>query len=276
MEDSVLVTGGTGKTGREVVAQLRRSGANALAASRQPSSGNVEFDWARSSTWEPALATCGSVYLVAPSDNPDPAPVMIDFIEAAAELGVRRFVLLSASLLPAGGPAMGQVHQWLLGAAVEWAVLRPSWFMENFSEGQHQGTIVADRSIYSATQSGRVGFISAADIAATAVEVLSASEAPNTDYILTGPAALSYSDVAQVLSRHLGQPISHASEAVTAVAARLVATGVPLDTATMVAGMDDLIASGQEARTTDCVELLTGRAPSAFEDFVQEHLGAWS
>ncbi|HEV2604757.1 MAG TPA: ergot alkaloid biosynthesis protein, partial [Microvirga sp.] len=64
-----------------------------------------------------------------------------------------------------GDPMMGEVHAWLATNAPEWAVLRPSWFMQNFSEGPHGRTIREESAIYSATDTGRVGFISADDIA---------------------------------------------------------------------------------------------------------------
>jgi festuclavine dehydrogenase len=52
------------------------------------------------------------------------------FINLATKKGVRRFVLLSASLLDVGdGPIMAQVSQYIASLGVEWAVLRPSWVM---------------------------------------------------------------------------------------------------------------------------------------------------
>ncbi|GAA2436825.1 hypothetical protein [Streptomyces macrosporus] len=57
----ILITGGTGKTGRRVAAGLRRRGLAARVASR---SGPVRFDWADESTWEPALSGVRAVYLV--------------------------------------------------------------------------------------------------------------------------------------------------------------------------------------------------------------------
>jgi uncharacterized protein YbjT (DUF2867 family) len=132
----ILVTGGTGKTGRRVVADLRGRHIPCVAASRSASGvGEVTFDWSDPVTWEYAIRDVDAAYLIAPMGMSDPASLMIQFIEVARLEGVRRFVLLSASILPAGGPAMGQVHQFLQSSGAEWAVLRPSWFMENDSGG---------------------------------------------------------------------------------------------------------------------------------------------
>ena len=98
------------------------------------------------------------------------------------EGGVRRFVLLSSSLSGTRWPHDGgSFTPGLATNAADWAVLRPSWFMQNFSEGPHAKTIREEGVLYSATGTGRVGFIDAEDIAATAVAALgTATNAPST------------------------------------------------------------------------------------------------
>ena len=143
MSGGVLVTGGTGKTGTRLAALLDKAGVKARTASRRKGGGDgaVAFDWEDRATWRAATDGLDAAYLVAPAIAGDPGPLMIEFTKFAMNEGVRRFVLLSGSPLPAGGPGMGQVHQWLIDNGTEWAVLRPSWFMQNFSEAQHQPTI---------------------------------------------------------------------------------------------------------------------------------------
>lgn len=69
------------------------------------------------------------MYIVAPTGEDAILQGELDFIELAAKQGIRRFVLLGSSMVPEGGPFMGQVHKKLRELNVEWAVLRPSWFM---------------------------------------------------------------------------------------------------------------------------------------------------
>lgn len=94
----------------------------------------VKFDWDDEKTYEaPFLnSTISAVFLIAPGVLNALTPVK-KFVEGALKNGVKRFVLLSASILEVGdGPAMGQVSLYLKGLGVEWAVLRPSWFMGMF------------------------------------------------------------------------------------------------------------------------------------------------
>ncbi|MFY0576538.1 NAD(P)H-binding protein [Cystobacter fuscus] len=138
----ILVTGGTGKTGGRVVRRLKELGWPVRLASRSGSALEgveaVRFDWNQPEGHARALEGVERVYRVAPVGDTDPLPSMSAFVERARAAGVRRFVLLSASSLPEGGPAMGGVHRLLRETAPEWTVLRPSWFMQNFSEGQHR------------------------------------------------------------------------------------------------------------------------------------------
>lgn len=66
-DTTVLVLGGTGKTGRRVVNRLKERGVTVRAASR---SGDVRFDWDDVNTWEPALAGVDAAYLVDAQDKP--------------------------------------------------------------------------------------------------------------------------------------------------------------------------------------------------------------
>ncbi len=190
--------------------------------------------------------------------------------------GVRRFVLLSSSRLEPGGPMMGEVHAWLAKSASEWAVLRPSWFMQNFSEGPHAATIREEGIIYTATGAGRVGFIDAEDIAAAAAASLTATTPLNSDVVLTGPDALSYDDTAAIITAALGRPVRHVSLDPAALAARFVAQGLRSDYAGMLAGLDADIASGAEDRTTLGVEQVTGQRPTSFRAFANRVLETWT
>lgn len=278
MNGLVLVTGGTGKTGRRVAEQLSAAGSEVRVASRR---GPRPFDWFDPDTWDAALDGVTAAYLVpppggSPSGGGDVSGAMIGFVQAAEARGARRFVLLSGSPMPEGGPGAGLTHRWLRENAAEWAVLRPSWFMQNFSEGQHLATIRDEGVIYSATEDGRIPFISANDIAACAVAALTGPEPLNRDFILTGSEPISYDTVARHISEAAGRPIAHRRVSAEELAAWYCSIGRPTLLAQMLGMMDVLIAGGAEDRTTDCVQELTGRAPARFEDFVRASKDVWA
>jgi uncharacterized protein YbjT (DUF2867 family) len=290
---TTLVVGATGTTGSRVVALLTANGHRVRAATRNaaahpvgaaiadapqtptpqtPQAEAVRFDWTDPATHDAALRGTALLYLVPPPGHPDPAEVMLPFLQRARAAGVRRVGLLSASAIPAGGPAVGQVHQALAGLFEEWAVLRPSWFMQNFTgDHVHAETIRANGTILTATGRGRVGFVDADDISAVAVHALTATRPPNTDLIITGPQALGYDDVAAILTEVTGRTVTHRQLTHEQLRDRLAAT-MPRDFAALLAGLDLAIAEGTEDRTTDTVQRLTGRAPRSFREFAEREL----
>ncbi|MER6194211.1 NAD(P)H-binding protein [Streptomyces cyaneofuscatus] len=283
---AALVIGATGTTGSRVVAGLVAAGVRVRGASRrgvavQRAGAGVDadvevvrFDWGDADSYGGALGGgVDRVYLVPPPGAADPAAVMLPFLRRARAEGVRRAVLLSSSAIPAGGPAVGQVHAALPGIFDEWAVLRPSWFMQNFTgDHLHARTLRAEGVIRTATGEGRVGFVDAEDIAAVAVRALVDERAPNADLVITGPQALSYGDIAAVLTEVTGRTVVHQRLTREEMAERLAAE-MPAAFAGMLADMDRAIAGGAEDRTTGTVERITGRPPHDFRAVAEREAG---
>lgn len=216
-----------------------------------------------------------SIYLVAPGTVKDPYALMLDFIPLAMRKRVRRFVFLSMAGLPAGGPAHGQVHQWLKNNSEDWAVLCPSAFMQNFSAGPSLATIRDESRIYSNTGDGRVPFIDVGDIAAAALAALSAPTPLNTELVLTGAEPLSYDQVAELISQACGRQITHTHVSRDEMTERLIRRGIPEATAKLLAFGYQVVAAGTADRTTDVVLTLTGRTPSSFQAFAAANADVW-
>ncbi|MFE1070165.1 NmrA family NAD(P)-binding protein [Streptomyces sp. NPDC058783] len=272
-DGTTLVIGATGTTGSRSAAQLTAAGHRVRAASRRavPVGGAepVRFDWYDTATHAAALDGVDRVYLVPPVGDSDPAATMLPFLRRARTAGVRRAVLLSSSAIPEGGPAVGTVHRALPGLFGQWAVLRPSWFMQNFTGTHaHARGIRDDGVIRTATASGRVGFVDAEDIAAAAVRALTDEQAPNTDLVLTGPEALSHDDIAAVVTEVTGRSVTHCRLSYEQMRDRLAAE-VPREFAAMLAGLDRAIADGAEDRVTDTVQRVTGRPPGTFRALLE-------
>ncbi|MFD3943909.1 NAD(P)H-binding protein [Streptomyces sp. NPDC058579] len=275
---TTLVIGATGTTGSRTCAQLTAAGHAVRAASRRgtPVAGAepVRFDWYDPASHADALDAAERVYVIPPVGDPDPAGVVLPFLRRARAAGVRRAVLLSSSAIPEGGPAVGQVHKALPGIFDEWAVLRPSWFMQNFTgDHVHAQSIRTDGVISTATGTGRVGFVDAEDIAAVAVRALTDVHAPDTDLVLTGPEALGYEDIAMIVAEVTGRAVAHRPLSHAELRERLTAF-MPEEFATMLADMDRAIAQGAEDRVTDTVLRVTGRPARGFRAVAERELGA--
>lgn len=269
---SVLVTGASGTVGRKLASLLGERGVQVIAANRSggaPAGAKERgFDWYAPETHTLALEGVRRMYLIPPVPSATPETVMIPFLERARAAGVERVILQSNSPTGGGGRGTGQVHQAIGESFKEWAVLRPSWFMQNVN-GKHPLAQMLRRTLtlVTATGNARVAFVDAEDVARTAAALLTSQEAINTDVILTGPEALSFEDVARILSEAGGKAIRQDNIDAGLLPARYEAIGLPEQAAKFLAMMDSYLATGAEDRTTSNVERITGAAPRSYRDF---------
>ncbi|MFD2416849.1 NmrA family NAD(P)-binding protein [Amycolatopsis pigmentata] len=267
----VLVIGATGTTGSRVTAGLAEMGVPARPATRTPREpGQVRFDWADRDTHGPALKGVGAVYLIAPIGVADPVPLVEPFLHEAAESGVRRMVLLSSSAVTDETPGLGVLPRLVRTVGPEWTVLRPSWFMNNFTGDHPVARGVRAGEIVTATGSGRVGFVDAEDIAAVAVRALTDQRPHNTEHLITGPEALSYAEAAAIIGEVTGRPVVHRAVEAPELVKRL--SPLPPEFAAILAALDVAIAAGAEDRVTDTVARVTGRPARDFRTFVTKEL----
>jgi len=273
--DTTLVLGATGKTGRRVAARLRLRGTPVRTASR---SSPTRFDWSDPGGWDAALRGIAAVYVVPPGV---PGPVH-EFVARAEAAGVRRLVLLSGRGADTWGDSafgldMRSAEDAVRGSALEWTVLRPSNFAQNFHEDVFHAPLLAGELTLPA---GAVPepFIDVEDVADAATAVLSETgRHAGRVYELTGPRALTFGEAVELISRASGRPLTYRQVSPAAYAATLVEEGLSEDDAHHVAEMFVLMERGLFAATTDDLATLLGRAPRTFEDYAVQAAaaGAW-
>ncbi|KAF8198647.1 hypothetical protein BJ912DRAFT_1030189 [Pholiota molesta] len=212
---TILLTGGTGKTGTPLADALHAAKLPFIIATRSGKAPApykaVTFDWNDPTTFEnpfKADPNIDRVYIVGPVGTVDPFTPVRPFIDLARSKGVKRFVLLSASQLGASDGLLGAVHKYLIDIGVDYAVLRPTWFHENF--GTSLAIPIRDgNQTFSATKDGRIPFVSTSDIAEKALEALTVEPSLNKDVLIFGPELLSHDEVAKLFSSILGREITH-------------------------------------------------------------------
>ncbi|MEI7030578.1 NAD(P)H-binding protein [Streptomyces pratensis] len=275
----VLVVGGTGKTGRRVVALLRERGVETRAASR---SGDTPFDWADRTTWKTALDGAAAVYIVPLDISPSLTPA---FVEQAVASGVQRIVLLSArgTGVPGyfgpdhdGDTPHAQGERAVRASGAPWTILRPGWFAQNFTEGDFLEGIRGGR-LALPTGDGRAAYVDADDIAAVAAAALTEDGHAGEVYELSGPRALSVAEVLEEIGRAAGVRASYLPIDEPTFRAGLVARGVPESAAALWAEVLRPIATSREAPVLDGVRRALGREPRDLADVVREAAanGAW-
>lgn len=271
----ILVLGGTGKTGRRVAAQLEHHGHQVRVASRRSSH---RFDWADQSTWPTALDGVDGVYVM--QDDTDDGSRIGAFVDLAADAGVRRVVLLSAREWADTHDATAMARERVVQeSGLEWTILRPGWFAQNFSEEPFLSADVATGEVTLPTGDGRHPFVDAEDIAAVAVAALTENGHAGQIYELSGPRAITVAEAVEEIAAAAGRPIRHVRISDDEYVERLVIRGLyPREVAVAVAELAGVIRRGQDAHLSEGVRRALGREPRDFTDYVKatSATGAWN
>lgn len=270
---TILVLGATGNTGAPLVARLRARQVPVRPANRHPVSGGARFDWSDPTGFRAALDGVHGVYLVPPLLNTEPMSLVEPFLAEARAADVSRVVLLGSLAELPDTPGIDALRM-AVREFPEWAELRPSGFMQNMLSGHPAGNEIRTHGrVGSATESGRLGWIDAADIAAVAEAALTGESPVNDELVLTGPESLSYDQMATIITEVTGRPVEHVRVDVTEIRQRNLDIGMPPPFATALAEMERKIAAGSEDLVTGVVRRMTGHEPRSFREFVRVHRG---
>ena len=136
--NTILVIGSTGKTGKRVADQLEMRGIPIRHGSR---SADLPFDWDNPQTWAPALAGVDKVYLTYYPDLAVPGSVdaVAKLTELASDAGVSRLVLLSGR----NEAEAERAERVVIASGLEWTIVRCAFFAQNFNEGAWLDEVLA-------------------------------------------------------------------------------------------------------------------------------------
>jgi uncharacterized protein YbjT (DUF2867 family) len=268
-QDITLVIGGTGKTGRRVVARLVEAGRLVRIGSR---TAEVPFDWEKQDTWERVLQDVKAAYVAYQPDLAVPgalATVEAFFDRAIAipstASGVEKLVLLSGR----GEVEAEQAEQTLQATSVDWTILRSSWFYQNFSESFFLDPILSGQV---ALPVGPVAepFVDVDDIADIAFAALTDPQHSHQLYEITGPKALTFPECINEIGRATGRDIKFIPVSVDDYRAELVRQGVPDDYIELVLYLFSTVLDGRNTPLADGVQRALGRPPRDFSDYVDQ------
>jgi hypothetical protein len=122
--------------------------------------------------------------------------------------------------------------------------------------------------IRTSAPTGQLGWIDTRDIAAAAEAALTIPD-PASDYLLTGPKAVSYQEVAEIISAETGHPVRVSRISAESVEQDCRAAGVPPAFAAALAAVEGGIEAGKESQVSTAVLDLTGHSPRTFAEFVR-------
>jgi uncharacterized protein YbjT (DUF2867 family) len=224
---TILVLGGTGRTGTRVASRLTGLGHSVRTAARHGA--DTRFDWDDPATHRTAV------------EGVDGIAVELDLMERAS---------------------------------VTHSIVRPAWFMQNFSETFLKpigGAITVP------TGDGGEAFVDAEDIAAVAAATLAdPSSHAGAQYAPAGPDRLTMREAADVIGSVIRQPVRHVDIDRRAWVDGAIASGVPAEYGERLLQRTETIASGGGSRPNDDVQAVTGVPPTSFTEFARRTAAAWA
>ncbi|MGD2068326.1 MAG: NmrA family NAD(P)-binding protein [Gemmatimonadota bacterium] len=288
MSERILVTGATGKVGREVVRVLLDEGITVMGATRSPDQAGemlpagtsvVEFDYDRADTYDAPVEWADRILVVPPPFDPHVYRTLASFLDWAVQAGTAHLVLLTAMGVDADEELpLRRVERLVAETGVGHTFLRPNVYMQNFHPG-FIGRQIRDEGRFTLPVGGaRVSLVDARDVAAVAARVLTDDRGRHdgAGYTLTGPEALDHHEIAAILSEAAGRPVGYEAGTDEAMAGRLRAAGWPDDQIEVVGRFFATIRAGARAAVTGDVASVLGRPARGFAAFAGEHAGAWS
>jgi uncharacterized protein YbjT (DUF2867 family) len=276
MNNTTLITCAAGNVGSKVVSILEAKGQRVRAGVHRiehtpkvqaHSTDVVAFDFSDPHSIETAVAGVMQVCLITPHTNRQFEWASL-FIDKAKKAGVKRIVRLSG-LAAAMGPEvrvgrwMRMVENYLADSGLEWTIVRPGPFMQNFlslypRQGGHYWPPIGD---------GKICHIDVGDVADILAKVLTEEGHNRKTYTITGNQALSMTEATDLLTRAGHSNVAYDPIPEQQARELLKRSGKPEWLIDVLMQIFAAFEAGAASLSVDTVEKMLGRAPVSFEQF---------
>ena len=260
---------------REVAVRVLVRDPDKAKALAQAGAEIVQGDLDEPSTIDQAMAGVTAVVLVSPG-----VPAQeLNVIHSAARAGAGHVVKVTSNA-SADSPIarrrwQTEIEAGLTASGLSHTLLRANAYMQNVLA--LAPAIAKTSGFGSSAGKGRIGMIDARDVGAVAAEIAASPAAhAGKTYWLTGPDLISYGDVAGVLSKVLGRPITYRELSFEDDREAMIRAGVPQPVAEMNAQAFSMVAAGDAEWLRQDVPSILGRPARSFEKFVTDYAAAFS
>ena len=286
----ILVTGAAGLNGSAIVREFSRNGVPIRALVRDRSKANalaelphvdlVQGDMARADTL--ALALKGiSRALIISSSNSQMVETQCRFIDACKAAGVAHVVKFSGKESGIGFDAKNfrftrmheEIEQYLEGSGLAWTHLRPSQFMQVYL--RESPTIARKGLLLLPLEDVRLSPVDIEDVAKIAFVLLTKGGHEGRAFDITGPQALSMSEIAAAIGEAIGKPVRYQNVSPEDRRRAMLAAGLP---PFMVDALDEQAAERRrhpQSRVELGTHELFGVKPTTFAEFAKRHAAAF-
>ena len=277
----ILVTGATGRVGYRLMEALADAGADATvmvrvearAADLPGAPGHVVASFDDPPSAE-ILRRFDRVFLLSPVHEEQAAMETV-FIDALAAASHRPHIVKIAAdgfqdpdceVRFMRSHRQVSMHLDALGLPVTY--LASCLYMENLLNA---GDTIREEGVIAAPAGGgKVGFVAASDVAAVAAQVLTSPGHESALYVLTGPEALGYADVAARISAVFARQVDYEDQPADRALELMLASGLSRWIAQGNLELFEWIRDGGAGAVTGTVREVTGADPRPIQDWLSD------
>lgn len=289
----LLVTGASGHLGRRVVELLlsdpKTKNRKLVAVTRTPeklselAARGVDVragDFDQPTTLESAFAGVARALIVSTDALDRPGRRLgqqLSAIATAKAAGVKHIVYTSLSNPDPSSRITIAPDHWgtetaLRDSGLGYTVLRNNMYTDHLLMGLPHAVSVG--KLVNSHGSGRVSYVTREDCAEAAAAALSEPFDGRCVLDITGPAAVTQSELAGILSEVTGKRVEYVAVSAETATQNLQAAGLPLPIAQLLVSFEVASLSGQLAVTSSAVRTLTGKPAQGVAEFLNAHRAA--
>lgn len=273
---AMAITGATGAVGRLTAEELARGGTAVRLLARAPERAPhlpgavvLQCSYGDSEQARTALEGVTTLLMVSAGEEEGWLQQQLNFVAAAAAAGVEHVVYTSFQTAAADSAfSYARDHfateEAIRASGMAWTTLRDSFYLDFLALLPD-----ADGTLRAPAGDGRVSAVAKLDVARSAAAVLRDPGAhAGRVYDITGPEALTFTEIAETMTAAARRPIRYVAETVEEARRSRARYRAP---AWQVEGWITTytaIAQGQFARVSDHVEHLTGHAPISLRELL--------
>lgn len=271
--ENILVIGGTGKTGRRVLEELKKQNHNVKVGSRNS---YPVFDWNNPSTYVQALKGIDRAYIVYYPDLavPGAKEAIATLTEVALKEGLEKVVLLSGK----GETEAEACEDIVANSGLNYTLVRASWFNQNFSESFFLEPILAGHVALPMSEV-EIPFVDANDIAEVVTKVLLDDAYNNQIITVTGPRKLTFKDVIKEIATEANRTINFQPISLEEYNEAMKKVGLPDDYVWLFGYLfKEVLGNIENQVVSNDVESVLGRKATDFSEFVKKTAltGVWN
>lgn len=280
--ETIALIGAGGQIGSQAMPHLVQAGRQIRAGSRSPEqkeAGERErwryFDFEDLDIHEPFLRGVDRLFFLAA--HPDPLPSVSAMLDQAEKLKLRQVVFSSGRTTgDVPGKPLHEVEERLKQTSIPWTILRPGWFMQNFTTFL-RGPIMEHGLIMLPDGGKKTAFVDTRDIGAAIATILTDAPAlhQGMTYEITGSEALTHLEVARLIGDASGREIGYRTLSETEFIREMKAMGWSGQAAEYTAMLYRFVAEGKEEEPSADLARLLGRTPISFKRFAEDYARHW-